>query len=41
MEFAVIWMWVDKWAYRFIKNFGSCLESQCKACELTETTVLH
>ncbi len=41
MEFAVIWMWVDKGAYRFIKNFGSCLESQCKACELTETTVLH
>ena len=41
MEFAVIWMWVDKGAYRFIKNFGSCLESQCKACELNDTDILY
>ena len=41
MEFAIIWMWVDKGAYRFIKNFGSCLESACKACELTDADILH
>ena len=41
MEFAIIWMWVDKGAYRFIKNFGSCLESQCKACELNDIDILY
>lgn len=41
MEFAVIWMWVDKGAYRMIYNFGSCLESQCKACELNDKAILN
>lgn len=41
MEFAIIWMWVDKGAYRIIYNFGSCLESACVACELNDKSILH
>lgn len=41
MEFAVIWMWVDKGAYRMIYNFGSCLETACQACELNDKAILN
>lgn len=40
IEFAVIWMWVDKWAYRMILNFGSCVVDKCNACEIDDADIL-
>ena len=40
MEFAVIWMWVDKGAYRMILNFGSCVIDKCNACEIDDAEIL-
>jgi hypothetical protein len=40
MEFAVIWMWVDKGAYRMILNFGSCVVDKCNACEIDDASIL-
>lgn len=36
VKFAVVWMWVDKGAYRFIKNFGSCVLNACDVCGLDD-----
>ena len=40
VKFAVVWMWVDKWAYRFIKNFGSCVLNACEVCQLDDVDIL-
>ena len=40
VKFAVVWMWVDKWAYRFIKNFGSCVLNGCEVCSLNDVDIL-
>jgi len=40
VKFAVVWMWVDKWAYRFIKNFGSCVLNGCEVCSLDDVDIL-
>lgn len=40
MEFAVIWMWVDKGAYRMILNFGSCVVDKCNACTIADAAIL-
>lgn len=36
VKFAVVWMGVDKGAYRFIKNFGSCVLNACDVCGLDD-----
>ena len=41
IKFAVIWLWVDKGAYRFIKNFGKCVLNPCNVCTETEGTFLE
>lgn len=38
--FAIVWMGVDKGAYRFIKNFGSCVINACDTCGLDEVSIL-
>ena len=38
--FAVVRMGVDKWAYRFIKNFGSCVINACSICGLDDVAIL-
>lgn len=40
IEFACIWMWVDKWAYRMILNFWSCVVDKCDACEIADADIL-
>ena len=40
VKFAVVWMWVDKGAYRFIKNFGSCVLNACDVCSLEDVDVI-
>ena len=40
VKFAVVWMWVDKGAYRFIKNFGSCVLNACDVCALDDVDVI-
>lgn len=40
VKFAIVWMWVDKGAYRFIKNFGSCVLNACEVCELDDVEIL-
>ena len=40
VSFAIVWMWVDKWAYRFIKNFGKCVLNACDVCELSDVDIL-
>ena len=40
VKFAVVWMWVDKGAYRFIKNFGSCVLNSCDICGLDDVSIL-
>ena len=40
VKFAVVWMWVDKWAYRFIKNFGKCVLNSCEVCGLDDVEFL-
>lgn len=40
LKFAVIWLWVDKWAYRFIKNFGKCVIDSCDTCGLKDAEFL-
>ena len=40
VKFAVVWMWVDKWAYRFIKNFGKCVLNGCPVCGLDDVDFL-
>lgn len=40
LKFAVIWLWVDKGAYRFIKNFGKCVLNSCDTCALDTTEFL-
>jgi hypothetical protein len=33
-------MWVDKGAYRFIKNFGKCVLNSCEVCGLDDVEFL-
>lgn len=40
VKFAIVWMWVDKGAYRFIKNFGSCVLNACEVCQLDDVDIL-
>lgn len=40
LKFAVIWLWVDKGAYRFIKNFGKCVLNSCETCSLDDVEFL-
>ncbi len=40
VKFAIVWMWVDKGAYRFIKNFGSCVLNTCDICGLDDVDIL-
>lgn len=40
VKFAVVWMWVDKGAYRFIKNFWSCVLNGCEVCSLDDVDIL-
>ena len=40
LKFAVIWLGVDKGAYRFIKNFGDCVIDKCELCDLTKAEFL-
>lgn len=40
VKFAIVWMWVDKGAYRFIKNFGSCVLNACEVCTLDDVEIL-
>lgn len=40
VKFAIVWMWVDKWAYRFIKDFWSCVLGGCEVCELEDVEFL-
>ena len=40
VKFAVVWMWVDKGAYRFIKNFGKCVLNSCEVCGLDDVEFL-
>ena len=40
VKFAVVWMWVDKGAYRFIKNFGKCVLNSCEVCGLDDVEIL-
>ena len=40
LKFAVIWLWVDKGAYRFIKNFGKCVLDTCETCALDDVEFL-
>lgn len=40
VKFAIVWMWVDKWAYRFIKDFGKCVLGGCEVCDLNDVTFL-
>lgn len=41
IDFAVVWMGVDKGAYRIIKNFGSCVEPACSACGLDDVKFIN
>lgn len=38
--FAIIWMGVDKGAYRIIKNFGKCVLNACEVCGLDDVEFL-
>lgn len=40
VKFAIVWMWVDKGAYRFIKDFGKCVLGGCEVCGLDDTDFL-
>ena len=40
LKFAVIWLGVDKGAYRFIKNFGDCVIDKCELCDLNKAEFL-
>lgn len=40
VKFAVVWYGVDKWAYRFIKNFWSCVLNSCAVCSLDDVDIL-
>ena len=40
VKFAIVWMGVDKGAYRFIKNFGSCVLNACDVCELDDVDII-
>ena len=40
VKFAIVRMGVDKWAYRFIKNFWSCVLNACEVCELDDVEIL-
>lgn len=40
VKFAVVWMWVDKGAYRFIKDFGTCVLGGCEVCNLDDVDFL-
>lgn len=40
LKFAVIWLGVDKGAYRFIKNFGKCVLNSCDICDKDDVEFL-
>lgn len=40
VRFAIVWMGVDKGAYRFIKNFGSCVINTCDICNKDDVAIL-